>query len=78
MTDPHTRGLRFWRNFAWMFAGVSLLNLVCGVVLVVLGTPTGWVNIALGIIFAGQAILYLWYYRQATREQAGDRPNYEP
>jgi hypothetical protein len=68
VTDPKTRGPKFWRNFGWLFVGVSLLNLVCGIVLVILGTPTGSVNIALGLIFAPQAVVYFRYWRKTKRE----------
>lgn len=68
MTDSKTRRPEFWRDLAWMFAGVVALNLVGGIVLVVLGSPSGWVNVALGLIFTIQTVLYFRYWRSAKRE----------
>ncbi|WP_431220901.1 hypothetical protein [Leifsonia xyli] len=65
MTDPRTRRPEYWRNFAWAFAGVAALSLAGGIVLVVAGSPTGWVNVGLGIIFASQAVLYFRSFRRA-------------
>ena len=74
VTDPRTRRPEFWRNFAWVFASVATLSLVGGVVLVVLGSPTGWINVALGLIFATQSVLYFRLYRRMKRERGSENP----
>ena len=69
MTDPKTRRPEYWRNFAWVMAAGSALMLVGGVVGLVLGGRTSWLNIGLGVIFAGQAVGYFRTYRRTKRER---------
>ncbi len=72
MADPKTRP-EFWRNFALLFTGVSLLSVVCGVVLLTLGALSGWINVALGLIFAPQAVMYFRLWRKMKHDTEGDQ-----
>ncbi|MFF1572484.1 hypothetical protein ACFVWR_07020 [Leifsonia sp. NPDC058292] len=71
MTDPSARRPEYWRNFAWLFTAVTALNLVGGVILVIVGSASGWINVALGLIFTTQTVMYFRHWRKARRELEG-------
>lgn len=74
MTDPKTRRPEFWRNLGWLFAAAALVGMVGGIIVVVDGSRTGWLNLGLGVLFAIQSTLYFTHYRRARRElQSRDR-----
>lgn len=71
VTDPRTRRPEFWRNFAILFAAVLVLNLVGGIVLVALGSMSGWINVALSALFAAQTVMYFRYWRRPKQDRDG-------
>ncbi|WP_285116463.1 hypothetical protein [Leifsonia sp. fls2-241-R2A-40a] len=73
MIDPTTRRPEYWRNFAFLFAAVMVLNLVGGIILVLLGSMSGWINVALGLLFTAQTVMYFRYWRRAKREDVESR-----
>ncbi|MDR6612613.1 uncharacterized membrane protein YhaH (DUF805 family) [Leifsonia sp. 1010] len=69
MTDPRSRRPEFWRNFAWTFAVAAAVGVTAGIVLLLLGSPSGWINVLLGALIGFQSFTYFRAYRRTRHER---------
>ncbi|MEY9850612.1 hypothetical protein ABH923_000290 [Leifsonia sp. EB41] len=72
MTDPSSRKPKLWLTFGWLVAAFSVAAIAVGTWAVAQGSPVGWINIILGLIFIPQSVLYFRLYRRLRKS---DRPH---
>lgn len=66
MTDPKTRAPEYWRTFAWLAVASTVIVLAAGAGSVTLGSPAGWVVVALAFIPGVQAVRF---FRRSQRQR---------
>lgn len=72
VTDPGSTRPKLWLVFGWLFAACSVACLTIGTWIVIAGSVVGWVNIALGVIFMPQSVLYFRQYRRLRESDRSD------
>jgi hypothetical protein len=72
VTDPKTRSPEFWRGFAWLSVATTIIVVAAGTGSAMLGSPVGWVVVALAAIPAFQATQFFRRYRQGKRHRDGE------
>jgi uncharacterized membrane protein YfcA len=65
------RSYRFWRNFAWICAGGTVVCLVGSVIAISLGTRTGWVTLVCCVPLVAMSVIYFRLYRRLRQARSG-------